>query len=132
MRGHHSAQISTGDGTLLFVGIDVAKHKHDIAIIDGAGEVLKSHLHIKNNRAGFELLDQTLKKRRNVFKEEMIIAMEDTGICSINLVQFLQSRHYMVYTYNLLLIKNLPGQLPYGRQKPIKRCLDDCLSMFLG
>lgn len=42
--------------TLIFVRIDVAKYKHDIAMLDDTDAVLKSHLHIKNNREGSNYL----------------------------------------------------------------------------
>lgn len=90
---------------MLFVGIDIAKHKHDISILDDSGEILKSHMRIQNNRDGFMTLHQSLKKLSQTFNEEIMLAMEDTGIYSMNLLQFLQSKHYMVHTYNPLLIK---------------------------
>ncbi|WP_411842776.1 IS110 family transposase [Salinicoccus sp. HZC-1] len=106
---------------MLFVGIDVAKHKHDIAIIDDSGDVRRSHLRIKNNREGFELLNQTLKKLQEVFNEEITIAMEDTGIYSMNLLQFLQSKHYMVHTYNPLLIKEFARSTSLRKTKTDKK-----------
>jgi len=61
--------------TLLFVGIDVAKYKHDIAILDDAGDVLRFYLRIKNNQQGFKLLHQTLEKLCHAGIEEIFIAM---------------------------------------------------------
>ncbi|MGM0209041.1 hypothetical protein IGI96_003565 [Enterococcus sp. DIV0421] len=41
---------------MLYVGIDIAKHKHDLAIIDTEGTVFIRHLQIENNREGFTKL----------------------------------------------------------------------------
>lgn len=90
---------------MLFVGIDVAKYKHDIAVMDDSGAVRETHLRIQNNRAGFLSLNQTLEKLPQQPNEEIMIALEDTGIYSENLLHFLRSRHYTVHTYNPLLIK---------------------------
>src|SRR5690625_3835566 len=106
---------------LLFVGIDVAKHKHDIAILDDSGVILKSHLRIKNNRGGFKLLNQTLEKLYHSLAEEIFIAMEDTGIYSLNLFQFLRSKRYIVHTYNPLLIKEFAKSTSLRKTKTDKR-----------
>lgn len=37
---------------VLYVGIDVAKHKHDLAVIDTEGKIFIRHLQIENNREG--------------------------------------------------------------------------------
>lgn len=105
---------------LLFVGIDVAKYKHDIAILDDSGAVLKSHLHIKNNREGFNLLHQTLEKLSHR-TEEIFIAMEDTGIYAFNLCRFLNSKRYMVHMYNPLLIKEFAKSTSLRKTKTDKR-----------
>ena len=106
---------------MLFVGIDVAKHKHDIAILDDSGAILKAHLRIKNNREGFKLLDQTLEKLCRALTEETFIAMEDTGIYSLNLFRFLCSKRYMVHTYNPLLIKEFAKSTSLRKTKTDKR-----------
>ncbi|MBP2259143.1 IS110 family transposase [Virgibacillus alimentarius] len=106
---------------MLFVGIDVAKHKHDIAILDDSGAVFKSHLRMKNNREGFKLLNQTLEKLGHAFTEEIFIAMEDTGIYALNLFRYLCSKRYMVHTYNPLLIKEFAKSASLRKTKTDKR-----------
>lgn len=46
---------------MLYVGIDVAKYKHDLAVIDSEGEIFVRHLKIANNREGFTQLQMTLE-----------------------------------------------------------------------
>ncbi|HHB0784671.1 TPA: transposase [Enterococcus faecium] len=45
---------------MLYVGIDVAKHKHYLTVIDTEGTIFVRHLQIKNNRKGFTKLQMTL------------------------------------------------------------------------
>lgn len=45
---------------MLYVGIDVAKSKHDISVIDSSGKIFVKHLQITNNREGFTKLQSTL------------------------------------------------------------------------
>ncbi|WP_225047695.1 IS110 family transposase [Lacticaseibacillus kribbianus] len=45
---------------MLYVGIDVAKNKHDVAVIDSEGTIFVRHLEITNNSEGFQCLKQTL------------------------------------------------------------------------
>ncbi|MGC3749123.1 IS110 family transposase [Enterococcus faecalis] len=56
---------------MLYVGIDVAKYKHDIAIINSEGTIFIKHLQINNNREGVTMFQSTLmnlrKTSRNLF-----------------------------------------------------------------
>lgn len=46
---------------MIFVGIDVAKDKHDCFIINSEGEVLFNAFTVSNNKPGFEELYQKIK-----------------------------------------------------------------------
>lgn len=51
---------------MIYVGIDVAKDKHDCFITNSNGEVLFKSFTIPNNRAGFETgVSQSLCKPSN-------------------------------------------------------------------
>ena len=51
-----------GNSMCYFIGIDVAKYKHDFTIITGEGEIIQSQTTFSNNEAGFkELLDSLSK-----------------------------------------------------------------------
>lgn len=41
---------------MIYIGIDVAKDKHDCCIIDSDGVIINDYLSISNTRDGFELL----------------------------------------------------------------------------
>lgn len=46
---------------MLYVGIDVAKNKHDVTVIDNTGKMVLKPITITNRKQGFELLHNTLK-----------------------------------------------------------------------
>ena len=45
----------------LFVGIDVSKHKHDLAILNENGEILSKHFQFANTYQGFQRLKEHLE-----------------------------------------------------------------------
>ena len=50
---------------MIFVGIDVAKDKHDCFIISSEGEVLADVFTVPNSKEGFEALLQTINTSYN-------------------------------------------------------------------
>ena len=79
---------------MLYVGIDVAKYKHDIAIINSEGTIFIKHLQVNNNREEFTKLQSTLMNFRKTIGEEIQIALEDTSHHCFNLLQFLRMNGY--------------------------------------
>jgi len=75
---------------MLFVGIDVAKSHHDVAILDHDGTIILRHLRIQNTRLGFELLINKLNDLTNQLHQPVRIAMESTGHYSTNIMMFMQ------------------------------------------
>ena len=102
---------------MLYVGIDVAKNKHDVTVLNEQGKVALKPLTFSNNRAGFELLDNTLKQ----LNQDCLIALEDTGHYAFNLLNFLHEQDYLVYTYNPLLIKEFAKSLSLRKTKTDKK-----------
>ena len=70
---------------MLYVGIDVAKNKHDFAVLDENGEIKIKNKHFPNNQGGFHFLQQQLQQLNDTF----LIALEDTGHYAFNLLAFL-------------------------------------------
>ena len=60
-----------------YVGIDVSKFKHTVAIIDEEGEIRKKSFDISNSREGFDSLLNELGLLGK--KEQIKIGMEATG-----------------------------------------------------
>ena len=73
---------------MIFVGIDVAKDKHDCFVINSDGEVLFKSFTILNNREGFEMLFQRIESVSDDLTK-VKIGLEATGHYSYNLLGFL-------------------------------------------
>ena len=85
-----------------YVGIDVSKFKHTVAIIDQDGEIRKKSFDISNSREGFDSLLNELGLLGE--KEQIKIGMEATGHYMNCLVRCLISNGYQVQIYNPSLI----------------------------
>lgn len=90
---------------MIYVGIDVAKHKHQVAIIDDEGEIYEDDLIIFNNRSGFEKLDNIICEIQTQTNQEAKLGLEDTGHYSASILRFLKGKNYQVYSYNPILVK---------------------------
>ncbi len=86
---------------MIYVGIDVAKDKHDCFITNSDGEVLSQSFTIPNNREGFEAL---FKRIESVSKDlsQVKVGLEATGHYSYNLLGFLFSKGFPTYVINPL------------------------------
>ena len=86
---------------MIYVGIDVAKDKHDCFITNSDGEVLFQSFTILNNREGFETL---FKRIESVSKDlsKVKVGLEATGHYSYNLLGFLFSKGLPTYVINPL------------------------------
>jgi len=87
---------------MFFLGIDVASKKHDVAVLDDAGELIVEPFSIVNDSGGFSILLQTCHAcSRN--PQDMKIGMEDTGIYHEALRDWLIAKGYSVFVFNPLL-----------------------------
>ena len=87
-----------GRVTMIFVGIDVAKEKHDCYICNSDGEIIKDNFTFSNDRDGFNLLFSSIPKSDNVK-----VGLEYTGHY-INLVNFLIENGYFPVLLNPLKV----------------------------
>lgn len=106
---------------MLYVGIDVAKYKHDIAVIDHDGTIFVRHLQIKNTREGFTQLQTTLVNLQKSTGENIQIALEDTGHYCFNILHFLRTQGYPTFSYNPLLIKEFAKHHSLRKTKTDKK-----------
>lgn len=75
----------------LFVGIDISKHKHDVAILDAHKHLLRKVFVIAESRTGYQQLLTTLQAyQQRSGTTEFRIGMEATGDYWKNLYHFLQ------------------------------------------
>lgn len=88
---------------MLYVGIDVAKSKHNCYIIDSDGVVHTDNLRIYNDRKGFdELLKTILCALGGDSIQKAKVGLEHTGHYSINIKRFLESQGFVVTSFNPL------------------------------
>jgi len=86
---------------MIYVGIDVAKDKHDCFIVNSDGEVLYDVFTIQNNMDGFEDL---LFKIKTVSKnpDKVRVGLEATGHYNCNLLGFLKNKGMTTIVINPL------------------------------
>ena len=86
---------------MIYVGIDVAKDKHDCFIINSDGKVLFKAFSIANNRNGFNDLYQKIESvMEDVTKVK--VGLEATGHYSYNLLGYLIDKGLPTYVINPL------------------------------
>ena len=86
---------------MIFVGIDVAKDKHDCFITNSDGEVLFKSFTITNNLNGFnELYQKVASVMEDVSKVK--VGLEATGHYSYNLLGYLFDKGFPTYVINPL------------------------------
>ena len=86
---------------MIFVGIDVAKDKHDCFIINSEGEVLADVFTVANSKKGFEALLHTINTCTGI-DCKIKVGLEATGHYSYNLLGFLLDNGLTTYVINPL------------------------------
>ena len=86
---------------MIYVGIDVAKDKHDCFITNSDGEVLFKPFTIPNNREGFETLFQRIESLSDDLTK-VKVGLEATGHYSYNLLGFLLDKGLTTFVINPL------------------------------
>ena len=86
---------------MIYVGIDVAKDKHDCFIRNSDGEILFQSFVITNNREGFETLFQRIKSASDDL-DKVKVGLEATGHYSYNLLGFLLDKGLTTFVINPL------------------------------
>lgn len=88
---------------MIYIGIDVAKDKHDCCIIDSDGVIINDSLRIANTYDGFELLYNSIL---SVLPDKDIsnakIGLESTGHYSTNIQNFLHNKGFKLSILNPL------------------------------
>ncbi len=86
---------------IIYIGIDVAKDKHDCFITNSDSEVLFKAFTISNNREGFETLFQRIQSVSDDLTK-VKVGLEATGHYSYNLVAFLLDKGCPTFVINPL------------------------------
>lgn len=89
---------------MIFVGIDVAKSKHDCCILDSDGVIHTDSLRISNDKEGFEKLYFTILSIQDSNSLDNVkIGLESTGHYSNNITNYLYSKGFEVHILNPLV-----------------------------
>ena len=86
----------------IYIGIDIAKYKHDFCIISSTGEVIVQNNSFENNKKGFQLFFSYLKPYN---KADVQILVESTAHYSMNLELELIDQGYSFMKMNGLIMK---------------------------
>ena len=86
---------------MTYVGIDVAKDKHDCYIVNSDGEILADVFTIPNDQIGFSLLFQTLQSVAPDLSK-VKVGLEATGHYSYNILGFLLDKGLATFVINPL------------------------------
>lgn len=90
---------------MIFVGIDVASQKHDAVITRGQDDILVGPFTLSNDLDGFKKLrDEILSHTEHL--EDVRIGIEETGIYSKNISEFLALCGFTVHKLNPVLTFN--------------------------
>ena len=88
---------------MIYIGIDVAKEKHDCCIIDSDGVVINDCLRISNTHEGFELLyNSIISTLSGKDISNVKIGLESTGSYSTNIQNFLYKKGFKLSILNPL------------------------------
>lgn len=86
---------------MIYVGIDVAKDKHDCFIVSSDGEVLQDVFTIPNTLSGFDDLFQRIRSVSGT-SNKVKVGLEATGHYSYNLLAFLLDKGLPTFVINPL------------------------------
>jgi len=100
-----------------FCGIDVSKDSFDITLLNSNGEI-KLQDKLLMNRDGFNTL---LKYLSSYSKENLLVAMEATGIYHLPLLSFLLENSFKCVVINPILIKSFIGSTTLRKTKNDKK-----------
>lgn len=100
---------------MVFVGIDVAKDKHDLYAVDSDGVVLCDNFTFANSSSGFA----AFLERANAWGK-IKVGIEATGHYSSNLLSFLKAHSFEVVVFNPLSVSRLRSANSLRRTKTDK------------
>ena len=91
--------IYKGGCFMIYVGIDVAKEKHDCCITDSDGEILAEPFTITNTKDGFLSLYDRIRQAGGIQKN-VKVGLEATGHYSYNILGFLINKGLPTFVIN--------------------------------
>ena len=108
---------------MYYIGIDIAKNKHEVSIIDSSGKLLSESISFSNTIKGFEKLIKYLSSY-NVYSYNCIVGMEATGHYWLSIYSYL-----VEYEFNTFVIN--PIQSEAFRKMYIRKTKTDSKDSFV-
>lgn len=102
-----------------YVGIDIAKYKHDCFIADDSGCVIRDSFSFSNDKDGFNVLLSILKELKS--KGQIKIGFESTGHYHFNLKLCLEANGFDYVEFNPLLVHKFVSTQTLRRTKTDKK-----------
>jgi transposase len=84
---------------MYYVGIDIAKHRHEASLIDERGHLLAKSLSFANSKEGCEAMVALLEEH-GVDTENVLVGMEATGHYWLSVYEYLTAKSYDVKVIN--------------------------------
>lgn len=119
-----------GATTMIYVGIDVAKDKHDCLISNSDGDILFPPFTIPNSLEGFNLLcSKIMSCSFNL--TQIKIGLEATGHYSSNITEFLINKNFPVFLINPLHTSLYRKSLSFRKTKTDKADVHSIVLMLM-
>lgn len=106
-----------------FIGLDLAKYKHDCFVMNENNEIIKDSFSFTNDSTGFSTLLNALSDLGSI--QEKRIGLEATGHYGSNLKIFLEENNFSFMEINPILISRFSKATTLRRTKTDK--IDACL-----
>ncbi|GHS90389.1 hypothetical protein AGMMS49957_16290 [Synergistales bacterium] len=108
---------------MYYVGIDIAKHKHEASIIDPSGKLMSGSVSFANTKEGCDKLIALFAKL-GIAKNDIVVGMEATGHYWLSLYSYL-----LEIGYDLKVIN--PIQSDAFRKMYIRKTKNDSKDSFV-
>lgn len=115
---------------MIYIGIDVAKDKHDCIILNSYGEILDSCFTISNTLDGFNNLYEKIISHSNELSE-IKIGLEATGHYSINISEYLINKNLPIFIINPLHTSLYRKSQSFRKTKTDKADVHSIVSMLM-
>ena len=95
---------------MLYIGIDVARSKHDFFIMGENGKRVAGPITIRNNLDGFTRLIRAIQECKNAQEDnlgDVFIGMESTGHYGDNILNYLYEKGFTIYVMNPKLTSDI-------------------------
>lgn len=117
---------------MIYLGIDVAKDKHECMIITDENKIVTPCFSFPNTREGFQRLDKEIRMASQGEYEKVKIGLEATGHYSSNLLTYLVRENWKVVQLNPLSVANFKKAQSLRRTKTDKNDVRYIAEMMLS